>query len=514
MNSSFTDANRRSFVDHFDERLFQATIESVKDGILVVGFNGKILYWNKQFVDMWEVPSEILANRNNEVLLKFLATKTNNAESFLTKVLELYESPEKDFDTIVFKNGKIFERFSAPLIYSKSIEGRVWSFKDVTERKQLETQLAQAQKMEAIGTLASGIAHDFNNILMVIQGYTSLLLMKEQDPEQHQHLLKEIQSHIRSAADLNQQLLRFAGKGICSTQRLNLKELFKRTTDLFLSEKQGISITTAYDKNLWTLHADPVDIEQVILNLLVNAWQTMPSGGTICIEVKNWITTESDKEELQLVPGKYVKISITDTGEGMDTPTQKRIFEPFFSSHKMGRGSGLGLANVYGIVKNHGGSIQVKSTMAKGTAFSVFLPVKVDNPEDNEREKSIIMNGTETILIIDDEEMVLDVGSAMLTKMGYKVLIAESGKEAIGIFEKESQTIDLVILDMMMPQMTGKEIHDMLKKINPEVKVILSSGYNLNDQASEIMECGCLDFIQKPFNMSHLSNIVRDALKN
>ena len=514
MNASSIDTKRTSFSDVFDEKLFQATIESVKDGILVVDYNGQILYWNQQFVDMWEVPPEILTNRNDEGLLKFLATRIKNADTFVTKILQLYESPEKDFDTIIFKDGKVFERFSAPLMFDESITGRVWSFKDVTAKKRLEAQLAQAQKMEAIGTLASGIAHNFNNILMVIQGCTSLLLMREPDQEQRQNLLKEIQTHIRTAADLNQQLLGFAGKGICSSQRIDLKALIKGSSDLFSREKPNLIITASYDDPLWAIEADPSQIEKVILHLLLNAWQAMPTGGTIFMDVKNWIITESEQEEYQLAPGKYIKIGITDTGEGMDAATQKRIFEPFYSSHKLGRGSGIGLANVYGIIKNHGGNIQVRSTLEKGTQFSVLLPVRLDNPKTNANENAIIMNGTETILIVDDEEMVLDVGTAMLTKMGYKVLIAESGSEALNLFEKQSQAIDLVILDMMMPQMNGKEIHDRLKKIKPDVKVILSSGYNLNDQASEIMECGCIDFIQKPFNMAHLSQTVSDALKN
>ena len=513
MNSSYIDERAAAPSFHPDDKLLQATIASVKDGIIVVAQNGQILFWNQQFVDMWEIPPEIITERNDEALLKFVATKIKNADSFLTKVLQLYDSPDKDFDTIIFKDGKVFERFSAPLIYAETIKGRIWSFKDVTDKKRLESQLIQAQKMEAIGTLATGVAHDFNNVLTLIKKCTANLLADDNCPEQRNSALKEIQTHVQAASDLIQQLFGFSGEGVLTKVPVDVKKLVKKSMDTFCRDKQNLVLKKSFSDDLWRIEADPVQMEQVLFNLLDNAWLSMPRGGEISVCVENAIINASDQKELHLPQGRYVTICLHDSGMGMNQATQKRIFEPFFTTNKMGRGSGFGLATVYGIIKSHGGDIFVKSALGKGTDFMVYLPVQETGPKDESGEKPAFMNGTETILIIDDEDMVIDVGTAMLSKMGYHVLTAESGRAAIEIYENESQNIDLVILDMVMPQMDGKEIHDRLKKINPDVRVILSSGYSFNDQASEIMDCGCIDFIQKPFNMSQLSKIVSNALQ-
>jgi signal transduction histidine kinase len=495
-----------------DERLIQATIESIKDGILVVGRKGNILYRNRQLFDMWEF-SEKIPDSNHPKLLKDFATqRIKNPEAFYARVEKLHGSREKQSDTLVLNNGKIFEYFTTPLIYSGIIHGRIWSFRDITEKKRLESQLIQAQKMEAIGTLAAGMAHDFNNILMIIQGCTSLLLMDENTGGNENRRLKEIEKHVKTAADLIQQLLGFAGKAFSLPRSLDISELIEKTVALFDSHHKAISIGELHHHALWKVTADPLQLEQVFLNLLVNAWQAMPGGGTIFIESDNAIVDEDHSKQLHVPCGRYVKVKISDTGIGMDPDTLKRIFEPFFTTHRMGRGSGLGLASVYGIIKNHEGEIQVASQKGQGTVFTLYLPV--DRQQQLEKEEDCnMMDARETILIIDDEEMVLDVGTAMLNKMGFKVLSAADGKEGIKIYQENLNAIDLVILDMVMPSSGGKETYDSLKQINPNVKVILSSGYSLNDQAAEILNCGCNDFIQKPFNMTLLSQKVRNILK-
>jgi signal transduction histidine kinase len=495
-----------------DERLFQATIESIKDGILVVGEKGDILYRNRQLFDMWEFSEKIPDMSHPKLLKDFAIRRIKNPEAFYTRVEQLHGSREKHSDTLFLNNGKIFEYFTTPLLYSGITRGRIWTFRDITEKKRLESQLIQAQKMEAIGTLAAGMAHDFNNILMIIQGCTSLLLMDENSGSYGNRRLKEIEKHVKSAADLIQQLLGFAGKAVNLPRSIDIAELIEKTVLLFDSNHTAISIRELHHNALWKVTVDPLQFEQVFLNLMVNAWQAMPGGGTIFIESDNLMVDEENSKQFQVPCGRYVRVKISDTGIGMDQDTLKRIFEPFFTTHRMGRGSGLGLAAVYGIIKNHEGEIHVTSQKGQGSVFTIYLPVDRQLHPEKE-DDSMVMDAKETILIIDDEEMVLDVGAAMLNKMGFMVLSAENGGEGIKIYQENLKDIDLVILDMVMPSSGGKETYDKLKQINPNVKVILSSGYSLNDQAAEILDSGCNDFIQKPFNMTLLSQKVRNILK-
>ena len=495
-----------------DERLFQATIESIKDGVLVVGEKGNILYRNSQLFDMWEIPEQSPELIPPKLLKDFTAGRIKNSDTFFSKVEQLHGSREKYSDTLALENGKIFEYFSTPLFYSEMVQGRVWTFRDITERKRLESQLIHAQKMEAIGTLAAGMAHDFNNILMIIQGCTSLLLMDENSSGYGNRRLKEIEKHVKTAADLIQQLLGFAGKTVHLPQSIDISELIGKTILLFDRNHSAISLQEKHHHPLWKVAADSLQLEQVVLNLLANAWQSMPHGGTIRIETDNVLVDEKNIDEYHMPCGRYVRVKISDTGIGMDHSTQKRIFEPFFTTHRMGRGSGLGLATVYGIIKNHDGEIRVESQKGQGTLFTLYFPVDRTIQEHKE-EDPMTMNACKTVLIIDDEEMVLDVGTAMLNKMGYQVLSAGNGLEGAKIYEENIHGIDLVILDMIMPTANGKETYDKLKEIDPEVKVILSSGYSLNDQAAEILDCGCNDFIQKPFNMASLSQKVGNILR-
>jgi CheY-like chemotaxis protein len=251
----------------------------------------------------------------------------------------------------------------------------------------------------------------------------------------------------------------------------------------------------------------------VLLNLFVNAWQAMPSGGDIFLETENVTLKEEGWDKpYALKQGPYVKVAVADTGVGMDQDTLERIFEPFYTTKEVSRGTGLGLASAYGIIKNHNGMIEVTSEKSQGTTFTIYLP---KSAKDFLEEKSAIeqaIKGRETILLVDDEEMVADVGQKMLKKLGYRVILAESGRKAIKKFEKLHSRIDLVILDMIMPEMGGSETFDELKAIAPGIKVLLSSGYSLDGQASQIMKRGCNGFIQKPFNLKHFSQKVREIL--
>jgi len=249
------------------------------------------------------------------------------------------------------------------------------------------------------------------------------------------------------------------------------------------------------------------------MNLIVNAWQAMPKGGLLSIATANTTLDSKYVKPFQLEPGRYVKLSVTDTGVGIDKNIQKRIFEPFFTTKEMSRGTGLGLATVYGIIKNHDGFIEVNSKKGEGATFNVYLPAAdIEVVEENRVDEELV-RGSENVLLVDDEDLILDVGEQILKRIGYTVVVARSGREAIEIYRGKKEDIEMVILDMIMPDISGGEVYDRLREINPDIKVLLSSGYSLGGQARDILARGCKGFIQKPFNMRELSHKLREVLE-
>jgi PAS domain S-box-containing protein len=384
--------------------------------------------------------------------------------------------------------------------------------RDITLQRKLERQLQLSQKMEAVGTLAGGVAHDFNNLLMGIQGRTSLMLL-ETDPihPQFEHL-KEIENYIKRAAKLTKQLLGFARGGKYVVKPTDLNDLIEKSSQMFGRTKKEITIYKKYHDQIWTVEIDRSQIEQVLLNIFVNAWQAMPAGGDLYIQTKNEMIDENFSGAYGVRPGKYVSISITDTGIGMDDKTVKRVFDPFFTTKDKERGTGLGLASAYGIIQNHDGMIIVESEKGRGATFHIYLPATEKPVIDEQKDDQKILVGTETILLVDDEEMIIDVGAQVLKKLGYKVLTARHGKEAIEVYQQNRQKVAMIILDLIMPEMGGGETYDRLKKIDPNVKVLLSSGYSLDGQATEILNRGCNGFLQKPFSMKDLSQKLRQII--
>ena len=394
-----------------------------------------------------------------------------------------------------------------------SITNYVSVQRDVSHEVRLERQLRQAQKMEAIGTLAGGIAHDFNNLLMGIQGNISLSLLDIEPNSALVKNLKKIEQYVQNGVDLTKQLLGFARGGKYEISLLYLNDLIKEQNLMFSRTNKDIIFKNEAKPNLWSVEADRGQIEQVLLNLYLNALQAMPGGGTLTTRTGN-VTIDKDQYSPYYVKaGNYIKITIADTGIGMDEDIQQRIFDPFFTTKEMGRGTGLGLASVYGIVKNHEGFIKVFSKKGQGTKFEIYLPASGKAVPIPKKASEKFVEGQETVLLVDDEDMIIDVGTRMLRKLGYKVFTARDGKEAITIFKKHQDKIDLIVLDMIMPQMGGGETFDRIKKIKPDVKVLLSSGFSINGQASEILNRGCNSFIQKPFNLQKLSQNIRAILE-
>jgi PAS domain S-box-containing protein len=422
---------------------------------------------------------------------------------------------------IVDKRGKI--RWLMETVVPISHMGRqavLGNTMDVTERKEAEEeksrlreQLMRAQKMEAIGTLAGGIAHDFNNLLTGILGHASLMSMGMEEDNPYHERIRGIEDLVQSGANLTRQLLGFARGGRFELRPTDLNVVVEKTSTMFSRTKKEISLHRKFEKGLWSVDADRGQIDQVLMNLFVNAWQAMPEGGDLYLETRNVVLDGKYVQPYGLSPGKYVKLSVTDTGVGMDEKTMERIFDPFFTTKEMGRGTGLGLSIVYGIVRGHRGIITVYSEKGHGATFNIYLPAS--RREEVAREKDAaekLLYGKETVLVVDDEEMVVNVTKDMLKGLGYSVLTARNGPEALESFKSGGERVDLVLLDMIMPGMNGEQTFEKLKEIRPDIRVILCSGYSLNGQAAGIMAKGCRAFLQKPFLISSLSRTIREVL--
>ncbi|NPU83658.1 MAG: response regulator [Syntrophaceae bacterium] len=384
--------------------------------------------------------------------------------------------------------------------------------RDVTERRRaeeekrrLEEQLREAQRLEAVGTLAGGIAHEFNNLLMGIQGQASLMLLSLDDGHPHHRRLKQIEQQVASGADLTKQLLGFAREGRYEVRPADMNEIIERTSAMFSRTRRDITILKRLEEGLWTVRVDRGQMEHLLMNLFVNAGQAMREGGTLTLKTENSHADGGQDPPFAVDAGKYVKLSIGDTGMGMDERTRKRIFDPFFTTKDMGRGAGLGLATVYGIVRGHRGMIDVKSEPGQGTTFDIYLPALEMETAAAGTAATRKREGKGKILLVDDEPMLLEVNRQQLEALGYHVYTAVSGQEALAVYAENQEEIALVILDMVMPGLSGGETFDRLRAINPAIRVLLSSGYSIEGQAQQILDRGCDGFLQKPFDFERLS---------
>jgi two-component system, cell cycle sensor histidine kinase and response regulator CckA len=503
------------------EKKYRNIIKSIEDGYYEIDLQGNLTLVNEAMCKMLGSGENDLLGMNTTEYMSEQTIKRIN-EAFTAALTT--EQPGKTLE-LEFNLQKGATRYAETIISAiRNDDDEPTGFRgiarDITKRKAdensrkaLEEQLQQSQRLESLGTLAGGIAHDFNNLLMGIQGRTALMLNDLAAAHPHYTQLRNIEDYVESAASLTTRLLGFARGGKYEVRPVKLNALIEKSIEMFGRARKEISISTKLESDLWPIEVDTNQIEQVLLNLLVNAGQAMSGGGLITIATSRIILGARDVEFLGITPGNYVQLTLSDTGEGMDRETIQKIFDPFFTTKPKGHGTGLGLAMVYGIIRNHSGSISVTSTLNEGTTFTILLPA-------TDKEVSIgttttspaVEKGSETILLVDDEPMITEVGQEILAALGYRVLTAASGQEALETYRTNQEQIALLIIDMIMPHMGGGELFDRLKSINPAAKVLLSSGYSIDGQAREILERGCQGFIQKPFSISQLSVKIREIL--
>jgi PAS domain S-box-containing protein len=487
---------------------FEIVLNSMVEGILEITPEGKIVYANPTATSLiHKTEDEILSSDFLDLLPEPVRESVKNE----FQEMPLHPQPMALNGPLLIHGREISLHFLPVLDeLEKTI---IVLLHDVSEKKRMEAQLLQAQKMEAIGTLAGGIAHDFNNLLMVIQGNVSLMQLDTPSHHPHDEMLKTIENQVHSGSKLTNQLLGYARKGRYEIKPINLNFLVEETSEAFGRTRKNITIHRDLAPDLLTCEADRGQIQQVLMNLFVNAADAMPMGGDLYLKT-NHVTHKEIKGRFYTPnPGDYLLLTVSDSGMGIDSKNLDRIFDPFFTTKELGRGTGLGLASVYGIIKGHEGYIEVESDKGSGATFKIYLPASGRQVQKVETPIGPIPKAIGSILLVDDEKAVLEVGEKFLKVLGYKVFPAQGGEEAIEIFRKHNGTIDLVILDMIMPQMGGGEVYDQLKQISTQAKVLLSSGYSIDGEASKIMARGCNGFIQKPFDILQLSQSIKSIIK-
>ncbi len=501
------------------EERYRTIIESIREGYFESDMNGCITFCNQALIDIFGYSHSELLGTNFRDL-----TPPRTARAMQIVFGRVYKTGQDarmaNYEVFHKDGHTLFIEFSVSLV--KDTKGRPMGFrgvlrdvseqvKSVERQQRIQSQLHQAQKMEALGTLAGGLAHGFNNVLMAIQGNLSLMRMSLPNDHALQRHLERINQSTDKGVNLAKQILSFAKMGKFVVMTTNLNKILKSTSRMFVRSKPNLRIHEYYEPELWNAQVDRVQIGQLLLSLYMNAAEAMPDGGDLYLQSENVVLEDNQTRAHDVEPGRFIKISVTDSGKGLDEEAKQRIFEPFYSAYHPMRYDGLGLAAVYGTIKSHKGIINVYSEKGHGTTFSIYLPAShrdmVHAPDIQEPSK-----GSETILLVDDDEPAGRVGREILEQHGYKVMMAANGYEAVDIYTDFCHQINLVLLDVILPDLSGEQVFTALKQINPNVIVVLASGYSVNKQINALLNQGCADFVQKPFQSQSLSNKVRFAL--
>ncbi len=502
---------------HREKEKFRVLVEESPLGVSLIEKDGRYKYINPKFVEMFGYTLEDIPT-GRKWFKKAYPDKEYRDQVISTWITDLKkfkhgESRPRPF-TVTCKDGSKKVINFRPVTMETGEQFIICE--DITERKQLEAQLQQAQKMEAIGTLAGGIAHDFNNILQAIFGYTQILLMGKEPSNPDYEKLEAIEKSAQRASDLTKRLLIFSRKVESKLRPMDLNNEIEQVSKMLeRTIPKMINIELHLSVDIKIINADPAQIEQIMMNLGVNARDAMPDGGRLIFETENVILDEQYcKTHLGARPGQYVKLSISDTGHGMDKEILRHIFDPFYTTKETGKGTGLGLAMVYGIVKSHSGYIMCYSEPDEGTIFKIYFPIIEKEAErvESKKEKVPIEGGNETILLVDDEEAIRELAEDILTRFGYKVLMASDGETALEIYREKKEEINLVILDIIMPGIGGRKCLEELLKMNPKSRIIIASGYSINGPAKEVLKAGAKGFISKPYDMRGMLQTVRKIL--
>jgi len=638
-----TEAERRDALS-----LLTATLDSTTEGVLAVDLQGRIVRYNRQFVQMWHIPEEILESRDDDRALAFVLAQLQDPEDFMSRVKRLYSTPEAgSFDTLHFKDGRVFERSSLPQRVGGEVVGRVWSFRDVTDREQavaeqklamereatiarnldaalftltigpddriaayeyfssgaeglygvppaglanpsfwfdrvhaddvknvvipafqglarlrpatiefryqtsrgiyrwhrarlfprresdglthvdgietdvtervaLEEQLRHAQKLEAVGQLAGGVAHDFNNILTAVLGYSDLLLNRLSADDPNRHAVEEIHRGGKRAASLTRQLLTFSRRSPVQPRIVDLNSSVENLLPM-LERLAGEDIEFQLNLSpaIGRVRVDPSQFEQIVVNLVVNARDAMPEGGVLRLTTERASLTEAEMRGIpDVAPGRFVLLRVADTGTGIAADVMEHMFEPFYTTKEPGRGTGLGLATVYGIVRQHHGIVRARSEEGKGAEFEVLVP------EDAHEEtyaatptrESPLPVGRETVLLVEDDASLLALGREILLELGYTVLAAPDGPQALRIFEERGRDIDILVTDVVMPGMGGRELATRAAALKPDLRVLYVSGYTRDSTLLRGIQGLELAFLEKPYTPFFLARKIREVL--
>jgi signal transduction histidine kinase/ActR/RegA family two-component response regulator len=500
-NLKDSECRYRHLFDHSllsNKTLLQAILESTADGILAVDNNGNTIMTNKRFVIMWRIPEAIVNTGDDDSMLDFVLDQLVDPASFLNKVKLLYGTMQNDMDTLLFKDGRVFDRYSQPLLEGRTLAGRVWSFSDVTEKHRLEEDRLKAKKLEDLGILAGGIAHDFNNLLQGVYGNISMAKLQVNDPGKVSELLDQAGKALSMSVSLATQLLTFSKGGKPVKKKMDIRQVIENTSRFALSGSK-CACRLQLDPNLWWADADEGQIAQVIQNIVLNACEAMPDGGFVNLSAENKKHPQRERQ---------IEITVKDSGTGIPESLRSRIFDPYFTTKQ--NGSGLGLATSLSIIKKHGGSIDFVSTQDEGSTFFITLPaceseIQEEKPFQSSRSGK---KQKRRILLMDDQELVREVAKRMIGVTGNDVELACHGEEAIGMYLRAFRSddpFDLVILDLTIQcGMGGQETMRKLQEIDPNVIAVVSSGYSDDPVISEYQEYGFTGLLNKPYTIEDL----------
>ena len=488
-------------------------IDNAVEAIGVVNMKGEFVLWNKRAAEIFGYDAAEVTSQHYSIIYADHAAMHRLVDELrASSVVREVEMPMKRKDGQVVPMELSLNLLCDP---DGNKIGSLCMAKDLREKKMIEEKLLHAAKMEAVGTLAGGIAHDFNNLLQAVQGYAELMLFDKKETDPGYQELRQISRAARRGGELSRQLLTFSRKMSSQLRPICLNRQIEETQGLLRqSIPRMIAIDLELQDDLHTVNADPTQIEQILINFALNARDAMLDGGRIVIQTRNVRLDEQFcKTRPEMKPGDYVVLSVADSGVGMDRETLQHIFDPFFSTKEVGRGTGLGLSLVYGMVKNHGGYIECSSEPGSGARFDIYLPAMVGRPMSSEKGANDAQpRGSGTLLVVDDEKFIRDLAEEVFPKFGYRVMTAASGEEALDVYQQRKELIDLVILDVIMPGMGGRQCLERLLALDPQVKVIIASGYSNTGPASDVLQAGARSFIGKPYQINEILKTIREVL--